>query len=193
MPAAQRLNLAICLPVRDPNGLNHLLKDLYDPASTSYHQYLTPQQFSERFGASESDYAAVMAFARSNGLNITATHQTRLILDVNATAAAIEKAFHLTLRVYNHPTESRTFFAPGGEPSVEGGLSIMHISGLDNYSLPHPNYRLKSPDVTSKAKPRNGSAPGGDYQGSDFRTAYVPGTTLTGAGQSVGLLEFDGY
>jgi len=29
--------------------------------------------------------------------------------------------------------------------------------------------------------------------GSDFRTAYVPGTTLTGAGQTVGLLQFDGY
>ena len=29
--------------------------------------------------------------------------------------------------------------------------------------------------------------------GYDFRNAYVPGTSLTGAGQSVGLLEFDGY
>jgi subtilase family serine protease len=33
----------------------------------------------------------------------------------------------------------------------------------------------------------------GDLFGNDFRNAYVPGTTLTGAGQSVGLVEFDGY
>jgi len=29
--------------------------------------------------------------------------------------------------------------------------------------------------------------------GKDFRAAYLPGVTLTGAGQTVGLLEFDGY
>jgi uncharacterized repeat protein (TIGR01451 family) len=41
--------------------------------------------------------------------------------------------------------------------------------------------------------PNVGSGPGGSYQGSDFRTAYVPGTTLNGAGQNVGLLQFDGF
>ena len=29
--------------------------------------------------------------------------------------------------------------------------------------------------------------------GSDFRAAYVPGVSLTGTGQIVGLVEFDGY
>ena len=29
--------------------------------------------------------------------------------------------------------------------------------------------------------------------GNDFRAAYVPGVTLNGAGQMVGLLQFDGY
>ncbi len=29
--------------------------------------------------------------------------------------------------------------------------------------------------------------------GDDFRAAYVPGTSLTGAGQTVGLLQFDGF
>ncbi len=38
-----------------------------------------------------------------------------------------------------------------------------------------------------------GSGPGGEYIGSDFRAAYVPGTALAGAKQLVGLLEFDGY
>ena len=42
------------------------------------------------------------------------------------------------------------------------------------------------------AVPQAGSGPGGNYMGLDFRAAYVPGTALTGAGQAVGLLEFDG-
>ena len=38
-----------------------------------------------------------------------------------------------------------------------------------------------------------GSGPGGSYLGNDFRAAYASGVTLTGAGQYVGLLQFDGY
>ena len=43
------------------------------------------------------------------------------------------------------------------------------------------------------ATPKEGSAPGGQLWGNDFRNAYVPGSALTGTGQSVGLLEFEGY
>jgi hypothetical protein len=38
-----------------------------------------------------------------------------------------------------------------------------------------------------------GSGPGGSYLGSDMRAAYYGNGALTGAGQTVGLLQFDGY
>jgi len=38
-----------------------------------------------------------------------------------------------------------------------------------------------------------GIGPASLYWGTDFRNAYVPGTCLTGTGQSVGLVEFEGY
>ena len=41
--------------------------------------------------------------------------------------------------------------------------------------------------------PHAGSGPGGYFIGTDFRNAYVPGTTLDGTGQMVGLVQFDGY
>ena len=41
------------------------------------------------------------------------------------------------------------------------------------------------------AKPALGSGPAGAYMGYDFRNAYVPGVSQTGAGQTVGLLQFD--
>ena len=42
-----RLNLAIGLPVRNPAALTALLHDIYDPASTNYHHYLIPEQFTD--------------------------------------------------------------------------------------------------------------------------------------------------
>jgi len=35
--------------------------------------------------------------------------------------------------------------------------------------------------------------PAGLFLGKDFRGAYAPGVTLTGAGQTIGLVEFDGF
>jgi subtilase family serine protease len=113
------------------------------------------------------------------------------VLDVSATAADIERAFQIKLRVYDHPTESRKFFAPDTEPLVDSRLPILHISGLDNYSIPRPNVKPKP--ITESVEPMTGSGPSGTFAGNDFRNAYAAGTTLTGSGESVALLEFDGY
>ena len=187
------MNLAIGLPLRNKQELDALLQQLYDPASPNYHRYLTPEQFTERFGPTENDYQALMDFAKANGLAVTVTHPNRVVLDVAGTVTDIEKVFHLTMRVYRHPKEAREFYAPDVEPSVDFAVPILHISGLDNYSLPHPNSKVRPAGAVANATPNSGTGPGGSYRGSDFRTAYVPGTTNTGTGQSVGLLQFDGY
>ena len=46
---------------------------------------------------------------------------------------------------------------------------------------------------TEHSGPVLGSGPGGSYLSSDMRAAYYGGTTLDGNGQTVGLLEYDGY
>jgi uncharacterized repeat protein (TIGR01451 family) len=193
LPGAQRLNLAISLPLRNQEELDRLLQEISDPASPSYRHYLTPREFTERFGPNEQDYQALMDFAKSNGLTVTVTHPNRVVLDVSGAVTDVARTFHLNLRVFQHPKEARTFYAPDVEPTVDFAVPILHVSGLDNYSLPHPNFRVRTVGAAANATPNSGSGPGSTYRGSDFRTAYVPGTTLTGAGQNVGLLQFDGF
>jgi hypothetical protein len=188
-----QLNLAIGLPVRNRAELDSYAAGVSDPTSPLYRHYLTPDQFTERFGPTEQDYQKVIAFAEANGLKVTARHGNRLVLDVRGTPAIIDRAFHVTLRTYHHPTEARDFFAPDREPSVATNLSIIDISGLNNYSRPKPQSLIKKNVPSARATPRLGSGSGGTFFGSDFRTAYVPGTPLTGAGQLVGLVQFDGF
>src|SRR5438105_14951575 len=59
-PASKQLNLAIGLPVHKQDELKQFLADLYDPASTNYRKYLTPEQFTERFGPSQQEYEAII-------------------------------------------------------------------------------------------------------------------------------------
>jgi uncharacterized repeat protein (TIGR01451 family) len=195
LAATNELRLAIGLPLRNQAGLDELLRQLYDPASTNYHKYLTPSEFTARFGPTEQDYQAVQNFAQTNGFTITATSGNRMLLDVTAPVAAAERAFRFTLRTYRHPTEARDFFAPDAAPTVDAGLPVSHIYGLNNYFIPRPASFIKQvvkPGASAVA-PASGSGPSSLYLGNDFRAAYVPGTALNGGGQTVGLLELDGY
>ncbi len=155
LPEAQPLELALTLPLRNREALDTLLQQLYDPASPVYRQYLTPEQFTQRFGPTEAEYQNVLAFARAHGLTVSGTHPNRLVLDVRGPVARIEEAFHIRMWLYRHPTEDRTFYAPDAEPSVEADVPLQAISGLDNYVLPHP-MNLKMAPPSQVGTPRRG-------------------------------------
>src|SRR5215831_8668955 len=84
LPATNELHLAIGVPLRDPAALDQFLSDLYNTASTNYRHFLTPEEFTARFGATEADYAALKQFALTNGFKITGEHGNRMLLDVTA-------------------------------------------------------------------------------------------------------------
>lgn len=189
------LNLTISLPVHNEQGMNALLQQIYDPSSGYYHHFLTPQQFNAQFAPSSQDYAMAANFARANGFRIVGTYSNQMILDVSGKVSDIEKAFKVKLRTYHHPTEKRDFYAPDSDPSVNAAVPIFHVTGLDNYLIPHPAFIKEdtSRNIKPGAKPGLGSGPNGEYMGADFRAAYIPGVTLNGAGQNVALYELDGY
>ena len=191
LPPTQRINLAIMLPLRNQNELTSLLERLYDPTSPDYGQYLSVEQFTELFGPTVQDYQAVVAFAKANGFTVTDMPKNRLLVDINGTVAQIEKAFDVKMGVYQHPTENRTFYSPDREPSLDLNVAVSHIAGLNNFSIPHSKLR-RAPEGQA-VHGDAGTGPGGAYLGSDMRAAYYNGGTLTGTGQSVGLVEFDGY
>lgn len=191
MTAAAPVRLAIGLPLRNQTELDTLLEQIADPASPNFRQFLTSAQFAERFGPTDKDYQALAAFMRANGLAVTGTHPNRTILDVTGTVDAIESTFHVNMIQWNHPTRGN-FFAPDREPSLDAGVTILDITGLDNFALPHP-MDVKSRPLTGGIALTTGSGPSGLFRGNDFRAAYAPAVTLNGAGQSVGLFELDGF
>jgi len=201
LPATQFMHFDVVLALRDRAGLQTFVQQVNDPTSPSYHQFLTPQEFTARFGPSQEDWDALVAFAKASGFQIVSGSRDAMDLRLTGTVAVIERAFHVTLGTYQHPTENRTFYAPDREPTVDLPFRLWHVSGLDNYSIPHPMFVKKSdyakahgidPDrVVSHAT--TGSGPSASFLGSDMRAAYYGGTALTGSGQNIGLFEFLGY
>jgi subtilase family serine protease len=192
LPGTNRLRLAIGFPLRNREDLSDLLEQIYNPASTNYHHYLSPQQFTDRFGPTAHDYREAIDYINANKLTIVRTYDNRMLLDVSGTVSDIEIAFHISLNIYQHPTENRTFYAPNIDPSLDSNVPLLQIDGLDNYAMPSPESQ-RNVDTQNPTKDNSGSGPDGTFTGKDFRNAYVPKVSLDGAGQSVGLVEFAGY
>jgi kumamolisin len=200
LPPDQTMTLDVVLPLRDPAGLNSFLKELYDPSSPSYRQFLSVPEFTARFGPTEENYDAVVRYLKSYGFEIAGGTRDGMDVLIKGPVSAVEAAFRVSMRTYQHPTEDRTFYAPDREPTTGLSFALWHVSGLDNYSIPHPLYVKRSDyakahginaeDVVSHAT--TGSGPSASFLGSDMRAAYYGGTALTGAGQNLGLFEFLG-
>ncbi|HMD37966.1 MAG TPA: protease pro-enzyme activation domain-containing protein [Candidatus Acidoferrum sp.] len=200
LPASQSMRLDVVLALRNPAELESFLHELYEPSSTSYRHFLTVAEFTARFGPTQADYDAVIHFAEANGFKVVGGTRDGMDVQIEGPVANIEEAFHLNMSVYQHPAENRTFYAPDREPTTNLPFALWHVSGLDNYSIPHPMFVKRSDyaqahgidakDVVSHAT--TGSGPSASFLGSDMRAAYYGGTALTGAGQNLGLFEYLG-
>src|SRR5271165_448874 len=191
LPSTQRLNLVIHLPVRNQDELTSLIDRLSDPTSPDYRHWLSVAEFTERFGRTEAEYQKVADFAEANGFAVTYKSPNRLMLVVRGPVAQIEKAFNVTMRTYQVPAENRIFYSPDREPSFALDVPVSHISGLNNYSYPHPGAGRRPAELGAGGS-GTGSGPGSSFLGSDMRAAYNMGPN-TGTGQTVGLVEFSGY
>ena len=138
LPGNQVLQLDLVLPLRDPGGLKTFLADVNNPSSPNYRQFLTPAEFTARFGPTTDDYETVLRFAATYGFQVVGGSRDGMLVQVKGTVSNIEAAFHLNMRTYQHPTEDRTFYSPDREPRLDLPFNLWHISGLDNYSMPHP-------------------------------------------------------
>jgi hypothetical protein len=134
---------------------------------------------------------AVVSFLSSQGLTVKSVAANRLTLDVDGTVASVEQAFNI--HISNYLLNGHTVYAPTSEPSAPSSLArlILNIGGLDNVSTPH---RIGFLAPNQGLMPSLG--PGLGYTPTELRSAYDMTSlvnTANGTGQTVGIVELDGY
>ncbi|HVU70511.1 MAG TPA: S53 family peptidase [Ktedonobacteraceae bacterium] len=187
--SSRQLQLSIALNLRNRDQLNALLSAQNDPASSYYHHYLTPQEFTNLFGPTPDTVSQVVNYLTSQGLKVNAISSNNTLIDATASVATVEKAFNTSISDYSF--DGRSVYAPASEPSVPASLAgiILNISGLDNVA----QYRHYD---NLKAKPAAGSGPAGGYTPTELRTAYDMNSLISsadGTGQTTAIFELDGY
>ncbi len=193
LPDSQPMELTLTLKLRNQEQLKNLLQDLYNPASPEYRHFLSVEEFTDRFAPTEDDLRQVQSFSVSHGLTVERTSANRLVMNVSGPVESVERTFGVKMQVYRHPTEARTFYAPDVEPSLDTDIPVQGLIGLSTQYLPRRANNIRATATVPYAQTNEGSGLNGSFLASDLRNAYVPGVSLDGSGQTVGIFSMESY
>jgi subtilase family serine protease len=142
---ATAVGFRVYLGWTDAGAAAALAKAVSDPRSSSYGQYLTPNQFRSRFAPSAADTAKVKNWLKSQGFDITYTPQNNHYISVEGTLAQAQSAFGAQFALYQ--VQGQTLRSPMSELSIPSELAatVKAVVGLDqSYQFVQSYRRLDS-------------------------------------------------
>jgi subtilase family serine protease len=134
MSPDESLYMTMSFQVQDNAGLLDTISNLYNPASPSFHQWLTPQEFGQRFGRSAAEIEQAAGWISAQGFEINQTWANNLAITFTGKVDAVERAFNVTIGQYRDERENRVFFSNDQDATLPSELRDMTVEllGLDN-------------------------------------------------------------
>jgi pseudomonalisin len=182
----QHMVLILLPDAAQQNSLNELLDAQHDPASAYYHQWLTPEQYGERFGVSENDSGQIVEWLQEHGLTVEEITAGRRSIVFSGAASQVEEAFHTQIHAFKVGDE--VHHANATDPQIPDALlqvvrGVVSLHDFHSEAM-HGPLQKPSPDFTS----------GGSHflAPADFATIYdlapLYQQSITGSGQSVAIV-----
>jgi hypothetical protein len=140
-------------------ALDQLLAQQQDRNSSNYHQWLTPQQFADRFGLSHNDMNKVTAWLKSQGFQILSIGGGRNSVVFSGTASQVQSAFKTEIHNYN--IEGQEHFANSMSLMIPAALNgvVSSVMGLHSF-LPKPASQFRGAGAVRNSR--------GDYYDRKF-------------------------
>lgn len=128
--ASAEYDATVYLAGQDPAGLTAYAQAVSDPQNAAYGHYLTPAQFSARYGATQAQIKAVTSWLTGAGLTVTGT--TQHAITVKGSNAAVAKAFGQ--KVHQYRVSGKTVHAPAADLVVPASVSgaVLGVTGLSS-------------------------------------------------------------
>ena len=124
------LTMAVALKLRNQAELNRLLSEQQDPSSLNYRRWLTPQEFSTRFGPDPSRMKAVKEWLAEQGFEVVSSSLERRSITFKGSAALAERVFETKILTYGDGSSYANETDPSVPARFEGVIGA--ITGLDN-------------------------------------------------------------
>jgi uncharacterized protein (TIGR03437 family) len=163
--------------------LDQLLADQQNPSSPRFRQWLTPEEFGNRFGLSAADHSKIVAWLVSEGFTVKESARARNWISFGGTAGQVAKS--LRAPIHRLRVDGQMHFANLAEASVPEALAdvVAGFLGLDDFqpkSMAHaaePQYNSGSSHYLAPE----------DY-GTIYNIAPLYQAGIDGTGQSIAII-----
>ena len=166
---SQKLRLVFGL--RPPKAAEEqkFLRDLYTPSSPVYRQFLTAEQWNDRFSPSAADEQAVVDWIMAQGLTVTKRYPNRLIVDAEGTVGQIQTA--LAVNINRYQLNGANSFSNDRDPVIPAQLSniVLSVLGLNSMQVMHSHSRASTPVSYPDYSEGPVAAPAGEGRGDGDR------------------------
>ncbi|MBV9761254.1 MAG: S8/S53 family peptidase [Acidobacteriaceae bacterium] len=144
---------------------------------------ISREEFAELYGADPEDIRTLLRFAHRHGLSVVESSAVKRRVVLTGSASAMTAAFGTQLTAYRSAA-GQTFRARTGSLSIpeELGGAVMAVLGMDTREVARAHFRMRAA----------AAAVGGTFTPPQVAEAYNFPTGVTGAGQTIGIIELGG-
>jgi subtilase family serine protease len=181
---AGSVKVDVQMKLQNAQGLQDYAAAVADPRSGLYRHFITPEEIGQRFGASDADWNAAIAYFKAEGLSVTGWKQ-KSVLRVSGAQSKMEHAFGITFGQYKGPA-NETILGPIGKPHFSKQLAVNSVTGIVS-----TRQWMKRNSISI---PPHGTGLGLDFglpaqqiaAAFDYNGAYAAG--YTGQGVNIGII-----
>ena len=130
-------------------ALEQFVDQLHDPSSPSFHQWLSAQEFGNKFGLADEDLNAITGWLQSHDLTVNGVYPSGVVIDFSGTAAQVRNAFHT--EIHDLDVHGEKHIANMNDPEVPAALlpAVVGIVSLHDFRprpmhKPHVDYTFSS-------------------------------------------------
>ena len=183
----QHMLLQLQRPPELEQELAALIDEMHRPGSPQFHQWLTAEEFGQRFGVSQNDVSRISDWLTSHGFRIDDVLPSGMVIEFSGTAGQVRRAFRTEIHALNVNGEPHV--ANMSDPQIPAALAgvVKGVVSLHDFRPRAALHKRPAFQVVSGTSTYEAVSP------ADLATIYnlnpLFAAGITGAGQAIVVIE----
>jgi len=124
----ERMLLVLKRSADQETSLKALMEGQQSKSSPNFHQWLTPDQFGQQFGVSDSDIQTVTAWLQAHGFTVNRVATGKTVIEFSGTAGQVREAFQT--QIHKYMVNGEQHWANSSDPTIPSALAPV-LAGMN--------------------------------------------------------------